>query len=719
MTKRLCSWTLAIAFGLGQTDSLFGQAPTTAPAATSDLAGFKAVVVPFVQQYCVKCHGPELQKGKLTLHNIDGNVITGPDVEKWTDVLERLALNEMPPESEKRPDAEQSRKVISWIKLELHKAGVDAAEVDRKLILPGHGNRVDHTALFSGEFKGPAYSPGRLWRMSPHLYEYFIPRITGNNAKPGSKPTVSQPYSPSPAEGFKDFSGLFTIDQPTINTLIRNAKRIVEIQTTKTTLGKTVPELAALVNPDHQATDNELKAAIRKEFQMALQREPTASETERFMVLMRKNIETAGQPVGVRMTLATILMLPEGMYRQELGAGTPDEHGRRLLAPRELANAIAYALTDSVPDAKLLAAADSGKLGTKQDVEREVKRLLDDRSIAKPRIPRFFEEYFEYPEAEDVFKDFPRGAWRPEIIINDTRLLIEYILEQDKDVLKELLTTNKSFVNCKKDAAGNLTPARLNKAADPGKPRPMAYSDLYNLPLDWTWTDKQPIELPKDQRAGILTQPSWLAAYATNNETHAIRRGKWVRERLLGNVVPDVPISVDAKLPDTPDKSIRERMKITTAEYCWQCHQKMNNLGLTFEMFDFVGQFRTTEKVVDLKATAAKKGKLPAPAFTEIPLDTSGSIDRSGEPKLDGSVKNAVEMMHKLAASDRVRQVFVRHAFRYWMGRNESLVDSPTLMAADKAYVASGGSMKALITSLLTSDSFLYRKDEKSAAAIK
>jgi hypothetical protein len=57
-----------------------------------------------------------------------------------------------------------------------------------------------------------------------------------------------------------------------------------------------------------------------------------------------------------------------------------------------------------------------------------------------------------------------------------------------------------------------------------------------------------------------------------------------------------------------------------------------------------------------------------------------------------------------------VEQVFVRHAFRYWMGRNETINDAPTLKAAHKAYQKNGGSMKALIISLLTSDSFLYRK---------
>jgi hypothetical protein len=76
-----------------------------------------------------------------------------------------------------------------------------------------------------------------------------------------------------------------------------------------------------------------------------------------------------------------------------------------------------------------------------------------------------------------------------------------------------------------------------------------------------------------------------------------------------------------------------------------------------------------------------------------------------------GPVDDALELMNKLAESPHVRQVFVRHAFRYWMGRNETLADSPTLMAADKAYVESGGSMKALVASLLSSESFLYRKD--------
>jgi hypothetical protein len=66
-------------------------------------------------------------------------------------------------------------------------------------------------------------------------------------------------------------------------------------------------------------------------------------------------------------------------------------------------------------------------------------------------------------------------------------------------------------------------------------------------------------------------------------------------------------------------------------------------------------------------------------------------------------------MIRKLAESERAEQVFVRYAFRFWIGRNETLNDAPVLQQAHRAYRDNGGSMKALLKSLLTSDAFLYR----------
>ena len=45
------------------------------------------------------------------------------------------------------------------------------------------------------------------------------------------------------------------------------------------------------------------------------------------------------------------------------------------------------------------------------------------------------------------------------------------------------------------------------------------------------------------------------------------------------------------------------------------------------------------------------------------------------------------------------------------------LNDGPVLREAHRAYKDNGGSMKALITSLLTSDAFLYRTTRDSANA--
>jgi hypothetical protein len=115
----------------------------------------------------------------------------------------------------------------------------------------------------------------------------------------------------------------------------------------------------------------------------------------------------------------------------------------------------------------------------------------------------------------------------------------------------------------------------------------------------------------------------------------------------------------------------------------------MDPLGLPFEMFNHAGLYREAE--------------------LDKPVETAGEIIDSGDPTLDGKVANAIDMIQKLAESERTEQVFVRHAFRFWMGRNESINDAPVLQEAYHAYKDSGGSMKALLVSLLTSDAFLYR----------
>ncbi len=91
------------------------------PAAAQTIADrFKTHVAPFFKEYCISCHGPEKSKGKITLHEINGDVATGPDLEKWEKIMKALRSGEMPPEDEKQPEEKMRMAVGQWIDIGLH-----------------------------------------------------------------------------------------------------------------------------------------------------------------------------------------------------------------------------------------------------------------------------------------------------------------------------------------------------------------------------------------------------------------------------------------------------------------------------------------------------------------------------------------------------------------------------------------------------------------------
>lgn len=237
------------------------------------------------------------------------------------------------------------------------------------------------------------------------------------------------------------------------------------------------------------------------------------------------------------------------------------------------------------------------------------------------------------------------------------------------------------------------------------------YKEPKDHPEYWDYPVEQPFTIA--HRKGILTHPAWLIAHSGNFQTDPIRRGRWIREKLLAGCVPDVPITVDAQVPEDPHKTLRERVEaVTQKNECWKCHQHMNPLGLTLECFDDFGRYRTEEsrEHPDNIVRKAPPGSNEADVYKTSPVDTRGRLTGTGDPSLDGDVNDPFELIDRLARSERVRQSIIRHAFRFFMGRNEMLSDSRTLLDADRAYVSSGGSFKAVVTALLTSDSFLYRK---------
>ena len=483
-------------------------------------------------------------------------------------------------------------------------------------------------------------------------------------------------------------------------------------------------------------SDTRLIESIEYLFQALTLRQPSKAEVGSYLAIAKNSIKDLGKKDGVILGLAPIFLERDALFRPELAAyGKADQYGRVMLQGEELALAINGAFSYILPNDKLKKSLTGGRLKSREDVKREVARILNDDSIRKPRILQFFKEYFDYDLCATICKDDKalasgggskgtRHYSAMNSMIHNTDRLIEIILHEDKNVFKELLTTDRViytkgddvyFRNIakkiptlgKKKKANKKKGIKAETEAE-FKERKKAHSAIYAKVMNSIFPgsksniyvrtpqfiakakSKTLTTLSKTQRMGILTHPSWLVSHSDAMDNHAIARGKWIRERLLGDAVPDVPITVDAMLPDEPKETLRHRMRVTREKDCWRCHQKMDPLGMPFEMFNHLGLLREKEQ-----------GK---------PVDASGEIIYSGDSSLDGKVGNALEMIQKLSESERVEQVFVRHVFRFWMGRNENINDAPVLQAAHKAYKQSGGSMKALLTSLLTSDAFLYRK---------
>lgn len=537
-----------------------------------------------------------------------------------------------------------------------------------------------------------------------------------------------------------------------------------------------------------EVTDERLRASVDYLFEALTFRPPSSTESDNYLQIVKDSIAKVGKEDGVMMGLSSIFLDRDALFRPELVEyGKPDAHGRVMLQDWELGLAVNHALRYLKPDEALRQAILGGRMKTRDDVRREVTRMLDDESIRKPRVLQFFRDYFDYDQAGYICKDTRalaatgvsnRGTDHYSAMFDataSTDRLIELILAEDKNVLKELLTTQRVVatkrdeiyfgrkhtkeeqavaVAAKKkaeeeeaqketaelkmlkaqvadgeakvkespddkalakalnrdkkllaDAERRIDNARRERKRGLGPNAEVASANLTGPPEHARVSrptfgagSMKPERIlataPEGQRLGILTHPAWLVSQSDAMDNHAIHRGIWIRERLLGGGIPDVPITVDAQLPVEPQSTLRERMRVTRQKYCWTCHEKMDPLGLPFEMYNHAGLFRTTE--------------------LDKPVDATGEIIESGDPALDGPVSNALEMIQKLASSERVEQVFVRHAFRFWMGRNETLNDAPVLQAAHKAYRDSGGSMKALLTELLTSDAFLYRKVEPS-----
>jgi hypothetical protein len=396
----------------------------------------------------------------------------------------------------------------------------------------------------------------------------------------------------------------------------------------------------------------------------ALRRPLEPAEADALLALAR---QTAGMNPwqGVRYATAAVLQLPSFLYRVELGEPDPARPGRLRYTAWEMASRLAFTLWNSIPDEALLAAAERGTLVTEEGVRAEARRMLR-HPRARAAVRAFFSQYLGLARVDGITRDptlYPQlsptlpAAMREEI----ERVVEDVVFTHDED-FRGVFNARSTFLN-----------AELAR--------------LYGVPMAAGTTGFVRMELPEGTgRGGILTAAGVLALTAHPNATSPTARGRYVRERLLCERVPDPPGNVNLDLGEadggvTP--TLRERLERHRRDpACAGCHARTDPVGLGFEDFDALGARRATEG-----------GR---------PVDARGDLDGQ---RFDG----ARALGALLARDGRVARCITRQLFRYASARIDRAADAGEqglLDALTARFAASGYRFQALLVETVASEGF-------------
>ena len=317
------------------------------------------------------------------------------------------------------------------------------------------------------------------------------------------------------------------------------------------------------------------------------------AEVDALSTLIRTIADESGEvATGVTYGIAALLMDPRFLYRAELG--TDDGQGGRALTDLELASRLSFLIWNTIPDEELLARAEAGGLTQPGAVREEAERLLADER-ARAGIRNFFTELYQLDLLDEITKDplvIPQAS--PEVgpaARAETLAVLESLIFDEAADFRTALTTRRTFLD-----------RRL--AAIYGVPAPSVE--------DAAWT-----ELPRTGgRRGVLGHASFLMLNAHNSTSSATLRGKFVRERLLCQVMPPPPADVDTSIPEPNEDAptLRDRVAVHLEDpSCAGCHTLMDPIGLGFENFDAIGRWRSSEAGAPIDPS----GELDGVAFSD------------------------------------------------------------------------------------------------------
>jgi hypothetical protein len=311
----------------------------------------------------------------------------------------------------------------------------------------------------------------------------------------------------------------------------------------------------------------------------------------------RSEAESGGSfDAGIQLALERVLVDPDFLLRlyrdpPSLPATVGASAGQvpHRLTDFELASRLSFFLWNSIPDERLLDAAERGQLSKPATLEQQVQRMLADPRATRALVDNFAAQWLNLRRVREVvvdpeiYPDFDESLLQA--FEDETRLFLTSTLREDRSVL-DLLRANYTFVN-----------ERLA--------RHYGIAGIYGSRF-------RRVTLPDpERRGGLLAHGSILATTSYPNRTSPVLRGKWLLDNMFGTPPPPPPPGVNTTLDEptggTLPPTIRERLaKHRTNAVCSTCHSAIDPPGFALENFDAIGAWRSRDesgKPVDATAT--------------------------------------------------------------------------------------------------------------------
>ena len=320
---------------------------------------------------------------------------------------------------------------------------------------------------------------------------------------------------------------------------------------------------------------------------LAYRRPAASGDVQTLIAFFEARRREAPFDAAIQFALERMLVDPDFLLR--LHSPAADATRRNL----ELASRLSFFLWSSIPDDRLLVAAERGELTTPAGREREVRRMLADPRAVQALVDGFAAQWLNLRRVDEVVVDpekYPNyDLSLMQAMRRETELFVGSTIHDDRSVV-DLLDADYTYVN-----------ERLARH--------------YGIPGVYGSRFRRVALANHEQRGGLLAHGALLATTSYPDRTSPVLRGKWLLNNIFGLPVPPPPPGVDTNLAEKPGArptSMRERL----AEHrknpsCSSCHSAIDPLGFALENFDVIGGWRTTDEsghAVDATGTTLSGG---------------------------------------------------------------------------------------------------------------